>query len=237
MKNDINFVSIAIKFCLSAILIFASIASASGQSDCLEDSVKYKNVYMERTHNVIGLVPSKARVTNGWAIGWEASLDNHCVHMDSIRINGLHTNVFLPQAYIAAMSLIMAPFYPRMLLENFDIDTLTYDDLLIRHKLNGVSISLFEFGKQFAIQGLHVTAFFYNVDKLNGVSITSIAGKYKHFNGVMISGILNKTNNGKGLQIGLINSAAQLNGMQIGLWNRIGKRGFPLINMNFKKTP
>lgn len=234
MIKEINFVSFVVKCCVTAILIFASFTSVRGQSDCLDNPLKYKNVYMKRVHNVIGLVPSKARVTNGWAIGWAASLDNHCIHMDSIRINGLHTNVFLPQAYIAGMSLVVAPFYPKMLLENFDVDTLTYDDLVIRHKLNGVSISLFEFGEQFLIQGLHVTAFFHNVDKLNGLSITSIAGQYKHFNGVMISGILNKTNRGKGLQIGLINSAAKLNGIQIGLWNRIGEKGFPLINMNFK---
>jgi len=125
MRKYINFVSIPMKFHVTAIVIFASFTSASGQSDCLDDSLKYKNVYMKRVHNVIGLVPSKARVTNGWAIGWEASLDNYCMHMDSIRINGLHTNVFLPQAYIAGMSLIMAPFYPKMLLENFEVDTLT----------------------------------------------------------------------------------------------------------------
>jgi hypothetical protein len=226
----------AVKFCAIAILTFVSLTSASGQSDCLDDSLKYKNVYMKRVHNVIGLVPSKARITNGWAIGWGASLDDYCINMDSIRINGLHTNVFFFQIAVAGMSLLMAPFQPKALLENFDVDTLTYSDLIIRHKLNGVSISLFEFGEQFSIQGLHVTAFFHNVDKLNGVSITSIASEYKHFNGVMISGIFNKTNRGKGLQIGLFNSATRMTGVQIGLWNRIGNRGFPLINMNFKRV-
>lgn len=120
---------------------------------------------------------------------------------------------------------------------SYEFFGLTYDDLVIRHKLNGVSISLFEFGEQFLIQGLHLTAFFHNVDKLNGASITSIASTYKHFNGVMISGIFNKTNRGKGLQIGLINSATKMNGIQIGLWNRIGNKGLPFINMNFKKVP
>ncbi|MFM7683772.1 MAG: LA_2272 family surface repeat-containing protein [Bacteroidota bacterium] len=35
--------------------------------------------------------------------------------------------------------------------------------------------------------------------------------------------------------MGIINKTKRMNGIQIGLWNKIGKRGLPLINISFKK--
>jgi len=220
----------------SAIIIytFLSITSVKGQSDTL-DSTKVENAEEQRTNNVIGFVPSKASVTNGWAIGWTASFDDYPSETNSITINGLHTNFLFVQAYVAVTAITMMPFQPKELFYIFCTDTDTYDDLVIKHKMNGVSVSFLEIGEAFSVQGLQITGLFHFVDKLNGVSVTSLGSHYTHFNGVMISGIYNKTNRGRGTQIGLINKAAKLHGVQVGLWNKIGNRGFPLINMSFKR--
>jgi len=216
------------------IYTFLSLTSVRGQSDTL-DSTKVENADEEKTNNVIGFVPSKASVTNGWAIGWTASFDDYPSETNSIRINGLHTNFLFVQAYVAMAAITMMPFQPKELLFFFEADTATYEDLVIKHKMNGVSVSFLELGEAFSVQGLQVTGLFHFVDKLNGVSITSLGSHYTHFNGVMISGIYNNTNHGRGTQIGLINKATKLNGVQVGLWNKIGNRGFPLINMSFKR--
>lgn len=228
MKNMIKSFS-------TVVAIFFSLTPTYGQSDCL-DSIKYKTVYMKRIHNVVGFVPSKARVTNGWAIGWSVSVDDYCVNMDSIRINGVHTNISPIQAFVGGTGVLMALFQPKELLHAFRADTSTIDDLAIRHKLNGVSISLLEFGEEFSFQGVQITGLVNKVDKVNGLSVSTLISDNVHFNGVTISALHNRTNNGRGAQIALINNATRLRGVQIGLWNRIGKRSLPLINMSFKKS-
>jgi hypothetical protein len=70
--------------------------------------------------------------------------------------------------------------------------------------------------------------------ELTSVSIATIGSGCQKFNGIMISGILNWTDYGTGIQIGLFNRAYKMKGVQIGLWNKIGKRGFPIINMGFR---
>ena len=205
-----------------------------GQINCL-DSTRMEE-YKNKTRNLIGLVPSNARVTNGWAIGWCTSLDCYCSYMDSIRINGLHTNVSPFQIFVAGMAIAMTPF------ALFMSDTYkkneyfwVYDTISINNQLNGVSIGLFEATEAFCMQGVQITALGSIMGKLNGFSVTFGASDYQYLNGVMISGVFNKTKKGNGLQIGLVNMAKEMKGVQIGLWNKIGKRGLPIINMSFKK--
>jgi len=45
---------------------------------------------------------------------------------------------------------------------------------------------------------------------------------------------MNHTIQSKGLQIGFFNKTLNLKGIQIGLWNRNEKRGFPIVNWDFK---
>lgn len=207
-----------------------------GQFNCL-DSSKLE-IYRNKVHNVVGFVPSNARVTNGWAIGWSTSVDDYCVYMDSIRINGLYTNISPFQVFVAGMAIgmgIFSLFNPETY-KNISLkDTKTYDTLTGKHQLNGMAISLFELGEDFTMQGFQFTVLYDNMQKTNGVTVSLIASDIKQFNGVMISGIYNKAYKGKGLQIGLINTTKKMHGIQIGLWNKIGKRGLPFINMSFKK--
>ena len=203
-----------------------------GQFSC-SDSPKM-NDYRNRTHNVIGLVPSNARITNGWSIGWSTDI-SHCSYMDSIRINGLYTNISPFQIFVAGMAIAIIPYTP--FLSNADKkNEYEYDSISINNQLNGVSIGLFELGDDFCMQGVQITALYHSMGQLNGFSITSIGADYQSLNGLVISGIFNRTKKGKGLQIGLLNKAKEMQGVQIGLWNKIGKRGLPLINMSFKNN-
>ena len=204
-----------------------------GQFDCLDetDMEAYKN----KKHHVIGFVPSKARVTNGWAIGWSTSL-NYCASMENIRVNGLYTNVSPFQMLLAGAAIAMTPvalFIPETYQKNENF--WDYDTVSINNQLNGVAIGLFEVSDDFCMQGVQITALYHSLGKLNGFSANLVYSDYQYLNGVMISGVYNKTKKGKGLQIGLVNMAKEMRGVQIGLWNKTGKRGLPIINISFKK--
>ena len=212
----------------TSLIIFFTLAFTNlfGQWNC-SDSTKIRS-----HNNVIGFVPSNAKVTNGWAIGWNVGLV-YCSYNDSVQINGLHTNISPLQFFFAAFMLPMLPF--ALLHEGFYLyrEHDNYDSIIDK-RLNGVSIGLFELGDDFCVQGLQITGLYHGMGKLNGLSITLGASSYQYFNGVMISGIQNKTKKGNGVQVGLTNKAKEMQGIQIGLWNKIGKRGLPIINMSFK---
>ncbi len=219
---------------LTIILLFIS-TNIFGQSNCLDSTLIEIN--KRKSHNFIGFVPSNARTTNGWAIGWSTSVSDYCASMDSIRINGLYTNISPFQVIVASMGVIMGAaslFMPNKYKQN-SRDTVSYDILLSNHQLNGMSVGLFEHGEEFTMQGFQMSVVGHKMDKLNGISLTLITSEYKHSNGLMISGIYNKAYKVKGVQIGLINKAKKMKGIQIGLWNKIGDRAYPLINMKFKK--
>jgi hypothetical protein len=216
-------------------IFITSIMSANGQFNCRDSSTF--ETYKNKTHNIVGLVPSNARVTNGLAIGWSISISDYCGHMNSIRINGAYINISPFQAFVAGMGLVMLPFALLMPNPNTNhqIDTSIYIQTSEINQLNGFALSLFEVGEDFTFSGLHINILYNNSDNLNGVSSTTIYNKYKKFSGLMLTGIYNKTLYGKGVQVGLINNAKSLRGVQIGLWNKIGKRGIPIINMSFKQ--
>jgi len=185
-----------------------------------------------KVNNFIGFIPSKAKTTNGWAIGWTPALEANPWRLDTVNINGLYTNISPFQVVVIAMAIphLLKPSNYKKLPK----DTIEYDNVRFRNRLNGLSVGLFDIGEEFCMQGVQLTLLYHEMGKLNGLSLTLLASNYKHFNGLMISGILNKTKSGKGLQIGLINKAKKLKGIQIGIWNKIGDKGFPLINMNLR---
>ncbi len=72
------------------------------------------------------------------------------------------------------------------------------------------------------------------IDKQNGVQIALIANNSYHMKGVQISGF-NFINTGSGLQIGILNRSKNFKGIQLGLWNVNQKRKLPIINWNFRE--
>lgn len=197
-----------------------------------------------KVRNIIGFVPSKASTINGWAVGWLFVLDMYAEEKKSVRINGLYTNIGPVQALVIAFSPAFISDFPKHILH---ADSAWLDYTYFNHRVNGVSIGIFEAADDFSIQGLQITGLFQRVGKMNGLSIAGLASVYEKLNGVMISGIYNSTATGSGIQLGLFNIASKMNGIQIGLfnnsftmkgiqiglWNKIGKRGFPFINFRF----
>ncbi len=100
--------------------------------------------------------------------------------------------------------------------------------------VTGVSISLFglseTYNKGLILNGLSGYCF-----RTTGVQVSGLLNDSYEFKGLTIAGIGNVTTKGRGVQIGLINKCKTGNVIQIGLFNRIGKRVLPFFNMRIAK--
>ncbi len=234
----------SLKTIVPAVILSVVVRNVCSQSVNCSDSLMLTADSSRKVRNIIGFVPSQASTINGWAVGWLFALDYHAEEKKSVRINGLYTNIGPIQALIIAFSPAFMSDFPKHILH---ADSAWLDYTYFNHRLNGVSIRIYEAADDFSIQGLQITGLFQRVGKMNGLSITGIASVYEKLNGVMISGIYNTiaTANGvqigvfniaskvNGLQIGLFNNSFKMKGIQIGLWNKIGRRGLPFINFSF----
>ena len=203
---------------------------SQSERDSMYVSVSDSSVRQVR--NGIGFIPSKADGVNGWAIGW---IELGANDRDSVVINGLYTNLEPFQVFWAGMIFaytMWTPFNLKETLNNLEY----FDSTYIWHgnRINGISLSVTEFSDDYHVNGLIISGVIHDLYKLNGLSVSGLIGEFSSFNGVMVSGILNNTHSGKGLQIALVNRTQAMTGIQIGLWNQIGKRKIPLINMSFK---
>ena len=100
--------------------------------------------------------------------------------------------------------------------------------------VNGVSVSVGGIGETFnkgvIVNGL--SCFSYTT---TGLLVSGLVNSNYKFNGLSIAGLVNVAHVVKGVQIGLINKCETGQVLQIGLFNRIGKRIVPIINFRFKK--
>jgi hypothetical protein len=218
---------------ISIIFLFYFISPAFSQTK--RDSANYNKLFsVRKVRNFVGIVPSKADQINGWTIGL-LLLDENNNKCDSMIINGLYTNI--SPAQVAGVMLIPYMIGAPFELEEKEIkmNHLDTNRNIIENKINGLSIGIVEITDWYVVNGIQISGLSHSMYKLNGLSVSLGESFYSSFKGVMISGLLNQTLKGKGLQIGLVNSSKTLRGVQIGLWNRIGKRSLPIINMSFKK--
>ncbi len=193
------------------------------------------------TRNVIGFVPSKANVINGWAIGYGFTLSSP--DSSARTINGLYTNL---QPLNAMVFGFVAPYFlfnPFYLLPNSSgiTDATSKQNhkihMDVEDTLNGVALHLFGIGfsDAFIIKGVEICPGIINGNQLKGLSM-AFAAEYRDMSGIMVGGLYNYTEKGSGVQIALINVADNFRGVQIGLLNRIGNRVFPFVNFSFKRT-
>jgi len=99
-------------------------------------------------------------------------------------------------------------------------------------------------------KGIQIVGFVNFSDKVKGMQLGGFANVSDTVRGVQLSGLINGSYDVKGiqtcimfnsvrtmdgLQIGLVNKSENLRGVQIGLWNVSRKRKLPLINWNFKQ--
>lgn len=101
-------------------------------------------------------------------------------------------------------------------------------------EINGVHIGFLNLDPTI-INGLDInlTGSFESIT--NGVTISGILNKHYIINGLTVALIGNHDTRCNGVQIGLINSCKELNGIQLGLWNKNQKRSLPILNWYFKK--
>ena len=100
--------------------------------------------------------------------------------------------------------------------------------------VNGVSISVGGIGDTFnngvIVNGLSCFSY-----KTTGLLVSGLINRSYECNGLSIAGLANVARVVRGVQIGLINKCATGQVLQIGLFNRIGKRVVPIINFRFRK--
>jgi len=100
--------------------------------------------------------------------------------------------------------------------------------------VNGLSVSIFGMSDTFN-NGLIINGLSGYTNTTSGIQISGLLNNMYSFKGVSIAAIGNTANKAKGLQIGLINKCKTGQVIQIGLFNRIGKRVTPIINFRFRK--
>jgi hypothetical protein len=100
--------------------------------------------------------------------------------------------------------------------------------------VNGVSVSVGGIGETFN-KGLIVNGISCFSYKTTGLLVTGLVNSNYKFKGLSIAGLVNVAHVVKGVQIGLINKCETGQVVQIGLFNRIGKRIIPIINFRFRK--
>ena len=84
------------------------------------------------------------------------------------------------------------------------------------------------------IKGLNITGLITVIDEIRGVSLSGINNFCYLLKGISIALFRYRDTVANGVQIGLINKATNLHGVQIGLWNSNGRRSLPIINWQFK---
>lgn len=102
--------------------------------------------------------------------------------------------------------------------------------------IQGVSISIGGVVEAFT-KGVMINGFSGYCYKTSGVQISGLVNRAYQSKGVSVAGLVNQATRANGLQIGLINNCRTGKLVQIGLFNRIGNRVVPFINLRFGKEP
>jgi len=175
----------------------------------------------KKVRNGIGFIPnSRTKKINGLAIG--PVLNPY----DSIIINGFNLEIL--------GGLISNPIF-------YDDKSDFKDTTKINKKyykkyvqvINGVNVGLLGTTSNAQINGIALGGMSNTANEVNGLSITSIINKNQFFNGAEIAIVANHAVRGRGVQISAYNICYDLRGIQIGLWNKNGKRSLPFINWQF----
>ena len=172
-----------------------------------------------KTKNYLWFTPNEAKTINGLAVGFQAMN----INSDSLTINGLNAGIGLASMMVVPYVIIWE------LKKKKNKSPLLGEIDTALTIIKGVSISM---GGEInvSIHGVNIAGGVTFADALNGLSLTGVFTRCNVFRGVSIAGLHNIAIKGRGLQIGLFNNCKDLKGIQLGLWNKSGKRGLPFIN-------
>ena len=212
MKN-IKIVSAVIVMLLCSLNILAQ-KDTIGTADTITQPKK-------KVRNGIGFIPnSRTKKINGLAIG--AVLSSY----DTITINGL--NVEILGGFVGSQNFIDKK-------TNFKDTTGNNKGFYKKYvqQINGITIATIAGVNNAQINGITLSSFYNLANEVNGISAAFLSNGNLFFNGVELAIFANQASRGRGLQIGLFNTCYDLRGIQIGLWNKNGKRSLPFINWQF----
>jgi hypothetical protein len=202
---------------LLVLLLIAGLASAQSMWELQRAKDSALGVKRYKARFPVWVTPTRARSVNGIAIGLNASNRSD----KDFTVNGI--NADLGGFAFFALPVIALFGAPTTNENHFGL----YDDGSTNF-FNGISVSVG--GQVFAgINGLNISGLLTHASYINGLSVSGILSSSTRFKGIVISGVVNLAEQGRGIQIGLINSCKNLKGVQIGLWNISGNRGLPFF--------
>lgn len=207
-----------------AIIVLCSTASlAQTTAANAKTSAKNKEQLLKRkTRNGIGFLPSKKlKKINGLSIGLFIS------PKDPITINGLNIEI-IGLGSVSPIPLTKIPITSVMLVNE------KYKGKY-KQKVNGITLSVFGHFNTGVTNGFMGGLFLNRTNTVNGICFAGGVNRTFFFYGIEASTFSNKSTYGRGLQIALFNTCYNFRGIQIGLWNKNGKRSLPFINWQFSK--
>lgn len=148
------------------------------------------------------------------------------------KINGLGLGLNPVGLFFPALLLVYLPDAGKWNLNN-DYGIVPENEM---NKINGVQLSLINM-EPTVTNGLeiNVSSNINTYATTNGAALSPFFNLHHEVKGVSVAPLANIGQKCRGLQIGLYNSCKDFRGIQIGAWNKNGKRKLPLINWNFKK--
>ena len=82
--------------------------------------------------------------------------------------------------------------------------------------------------------GIAVAGLWTNGERMTGLAVGGVFTTCRDITGLQFAGFLNRAENVRGVQIGIVTYCKKLNGIQLGLLNRVnGKISLPVINARF----
>ena len=115
------------------------------------------------------------------------------------------------------------------------VDDLEWYPLTYVKKIYGLQITPMEV-EPYILYGLDISLSGSFESAIHGAGISLIINKQNIVNGLTVATVGNHNIRCRGVQVGLVNTCNDLQGVQFGLWNVNQKRKLPLINWNFKRT-
>jgi hypothetical protein len=146
-----------------------------------------------------------------------------------LSIDGLNLNADILSFFLGIMALPQVPFNNSLVNMPDSADTSS-----VASKIKGVSVSVGGLAGGNETNGVSINGGIFMAVESKGVVLTGSQNIIDNFKGAVFSLLRNKSIEGKGLQLGLLNVCKHMKGIQIGLWNVNSKRKLPFINWSFK---
>ncbi len=184
---------------------------------------------------------TKNKVVHGIAIGFTAHPWSTWVDTVFVKVNGINVEVG-PLGIIGGLWGTMFGFAGGKGDNGNKVSFFTnngYDSLITGYPkygthINGLSISIGGISETYN-HGVFINGLSGYCYEIKGIQISGLVNNTFELKGIAIAGIANVVTKGKGIQIGLINKCQTGSVLQIGLFNRIGKRVVPFINFSINK--